>query len=102
MANGTGRAREKKAAAARYQRRLRMLAAVKLTAGCTDCGYSEHASALEFDHLPGFAKRGAVAGNLAKGTLLRLFEEIAKCEVVCSNCHRVRTWRRNHPGEEET
>jgi hypothetical protein len=75
-----------------------MLSFIKTTAGCTDCGYSVHASALDFDHLPGYVKTGPIAGNIARGSLRLLFEEIAKCEVVCANCHRVRTWRRNHPG----
>jgi hypothetical protein len=92
------RSKEKTYAADNYQRRLRMIAAIKLMAGCADCGYDKHPSALDFDHMPGTVKVQAVA-VLARGSLKRLFDEIAKCEVVCANCHRIRTaerdqWRR--------
>ena len=36
-------------------------------------------------------KAGNVAAFLSKGTLDDLRAEIAKCEVVCANCHRIRT-----------
>lgn len=69
--------------------------AIKLTAGCVDCGYSEHACALDFDHIP---ERGAKAFSISSRMSLvitaRLVAEIEKCEVVCSNCHRVRTFKR--------
>lgn len=68
------------------------LAEYKVARGCVDCGYRGHAEALEFDHLPGFAKRADVAALLHRGkTRNQLLEEINKCELVCANCHRVRT-----------
>jgi len=63
---------------------------VKLDRGCTDCGYASHPAALEFDHLPGFMKRYRIA-TMAGMRRSLIDEEIAKCEVVCANCHRVRT-----------
>jgi len=55
---------------------------------CVDCGESDPV-VLEFDHL------GAKSFNIAKGLRDRswdaLIDEIAKCEVVCANCHRRRT-----------
>jgi hypothetical protein len=55
---------------------------------CADCGESDPV-VLEFDHL------GDKAFNIAKGLRDRsweaLVEEIAKCDVVCANCHRRRT-----------
>ncbi|WP_055693381.1 hypothetical protein [Streptomyces prasinopilosus] len=66
---------------------------LKMRLGCVDCGYKEHPAALDFDHLPGHEKRRGISRMLTahRNTLLA---ELAKCEVVCSNCHRIRTWRR--------
>jgi len=67
--------------------------AIKLERGCADCGYNAHAEALDFDHLPGAIKRYEVA-QMGRSGWATIEAEIAKCEVVCSNCHRVRTVRR--------
>jgi hypothetical protein len=68
------------------------VAEIKLATGCTDCGYKEHAEALELDHLPGCEKVTNVASMVAHNwSWERIEAEIAKCEVVCANCHRVRT-----------
>lgn len=64
--------------------------AIKLERGCVDCGYNRYAEALDFDHLPGAEKTKNVA--LMWGfSWEKVLAEIAKCEVVCSNCHRHRT-----------
>ena len=65
----------------------------KMKRGCVDCGYRKHPAALDFDHRPGTTKirdikRGQQLGWAA------LMEEIAKCDVVCANCHRIRTAER--------
>jgi hypothetical protein len=67
---------------------------IKLERGCTDCGYRSHPAALEFDHLPGFVKEYRLATMSAGSTKAKIDAEIAKCEVVCANCHRVRTANR--------
>ena len=67
----------------------------KLSKGCADCGYKGHPAALDFDHLPGTTK----VRDIKRGTQLgwqALMDEIAKCEVVCANCHRIRTFDRRH------
>ncbi len=64
--------------------------AIKLERGCVDCGYNCYAEALDFDHLPGVEKTKNIA--LMWGWAWeKVLAEIAKCEVVCSNCHRHRT-----------
>ncbi len=84
--------------AARQGRREQNQSAVamlKLERGCTDCGYAEHPQALEFDHLGG--KVSEVAKMVGKTTSLEtILAEIDKCEVVCANCHRLRTARRRN------
>ena len=79
---------------ARSRALLAEIQAIKLERGCTDCGYADHPAALEFDHLPGHKKEHRIA-QLANGAKrAKIMAEIAKCEVVCANCHRVRTAER--------
>jgi hypothetical protein len=68
-----------------------MLNRIKLERGCADCGYNAHAVALDFDHT-GAKMKGVSA--LYVHSLETLMAEIAKCEVVCANCHRIRTAQR--------
>ncbi len=64
---------------------------IKLERGCADCGYRVHPAALDFDHLPGSEKQHPVAWLISRNRLEDALAEIEKCEVVCANCHRVRT-----------
>lgn len=65
----------------------------KIEHGCVDCGYAKHPAALDFDHLPGTVKvRDIKSGQQLGWEALQV--EVAKCEVVCSNCHRIRTVER--------
>lgn len=59
---------------------------------CTDCGEPDPV-VLDFDHLPGFEKRFAISRAVGASTRSwkSILAEIAKCEVVCANCHRRRT-----------
>jgi len=59
---------------------------------CVDCGESD-IRVLEFDHVRG--KKRQTVGLLINGgyPLSTILEEIAKCEVVCSNCHKKRTYK---------
>jgi hypothetical protein len=58
---------------------------------CVDCGEAD-AVVLEFDHLRD--KSFDVAQSLPYRSWQSILDEIAKCEVVCANCHRRRTARR--------
>lgn len=66
---------------------------IKVERGCTDCGYDANPVALDFDHLPGAKKLYRVC-TMAGMSRALIDAEIAKCEVVCANCHRVRTANR--------
>lgn len=67
------------------------LAEIKLAAGCADCGYRQHAAALDFDHA-GSEKVANVSALLRRVPWEQVLVEVAKCEVVCANCHRIRTY----------
>lgn len=61
---------------------------------CADCGWIFHPAAMQFDHPPGVTKSGNVGDIRRAHNRLRLLAEIAKCELVCANCHAVRTFIR--------
>jgi hypothetical protein len=75
--------------------------AIKVSVGCADCGYREHPAALDFDHLPGYTKLFGI-GNNPDRSWVSLEAEMAKCEVVCANCHRVRTFNRRLTGRSDS
>jgi hypothetical protein len=66
---------------------------VKTQRGCVDCGYKGHPVALDFDHRPGTVKLSSVAA-LVTCSWDSIIAEIKKCDVVCANCHRIRTYER--------
>ena len=59
---------------------------------CVDCGERDPV-VLEFDHT-GADKEFDIGAKLIHVRWQLILDEIAKCEVVCSNCHRRRTARR--------
>jgi hypothetical protein len=67
---------------------------VKRDKACLDCGIVYPPHVLDFDHVRG-TKHRAVSSLVGRGSsLLVLATEIAKCDLVCSNCHRERTFQR--------
>jgi hypothetical protein len=60
---------------------------------CTDCGQTFDPAAMQWDHLPQFAKVANVSDLARRHNRRMVLEEIEKCELVCANCHAVRTRR---------
>lgn len=90
----------------RYVRNKRSLRAYLLKNPCVDCGQTD-IRVLEFDHVHG--NKSASITNLLKNAApwSSIEAEIAKCEVRCVNCHRIKTgerggwWRHSLQQEEE-
>jgi len=59
---------------------------------CLDCGQSYPYYIMEFDHVYGVKRRNI--SDLTTIASIRL--EIPKCELVCANCHRERTFKRRN------
>ena len=80
---------------AQKQRRRKQLTnwyrSLKSSVACADCG--RHA-AMEWDHLPGSEKVAEVSTLFRRGRMRALRTELAKCELVCANCHAVRSFER--------
>lgn len=62
---------------------------------CMDCGVSYPIFVMDFDHRDPSQKIGCVRTLVKKKSERIIREEIAKCDVVCSNCHRQRTYSSN-------
>ena len=62
-------------------------------APCMDCGGTFPPECMDFDHVRGEKKVKAV-GDLLRCSLVVRLTEIAKCDLVCANCHRIRTRKR--------
>lgn len=61
-----------------------------------DCGQRFHPAAMDFDHRPGEGKLYTISTMKSTARAAGLLEaELAKCDLVCSNCHRVRTYDRS-------
>jgi len=58
---------------------------------CVDCGNTD-VRVLEFDHLRD--KEANISALMNNSSIARMQAEIAKCDVVCANCHRIRTYAR--------
>jgi hypothetical protein len=79
----------------RYEAKIRGRKLAAKDKPCTDCGGRWHPLVMEFDHLPGAEKHMNVGDAHARAMgWERVRAEIAKCEVVCPTCHRIRTLRR--------
>jgi hypothetical protein len=66
---------------------------LKSNTPCMDCKESFPYYVMDFDHVRG-RKQANVSELIVTLSKKRIDLEIAKCEIVCSNCHRVRTHQR--------
>lgn len=56
---------------------------------CSDCGSSYPPESMDFDHITGEKVYGICQMYTCKKE--RILLEVSKCELVCANCHRIRT-----------
>jgi 5-methylcytosine-specific restriction endonuclease McrA len=73
---------------------------VKESSPCTDCGKYFPYYVMHFDHI--FEKSASLA-NLSRAcvSIERLQQEIDNCELVCSNCHAIRTHERKQGDDDD-
>lgn len=57
---------------------------------CADCKKNYPPVCMDFDHVRG--QKIASIGRMYMFSWEKLQEELIKCELVCANCHRIRTW----------
>jgi hypothetical protein len=82
--------------AERRQRLRAFLQAQKVGKVCARCGMDDW-RVLDFHHLDPGAKEGEIAHAVSRNwSERRIAEEIAKCRVLCANCHRIVHWEQQH------
>lgn len=67
--------------------------AIKEASPCKDCGFKYPYYVMQFDHIED-NKVESVHHLVRKRTWAAVEAEIAKCELVCANCHAERTHSR--------
>lgn len=77
----------------RRQRHAELIRQAK-SVPCADCKHEYPFYVMEFDHVKGDKRRHV--SRMATLGLKAILTEIDKCEVVCSNCHKARTWKRKN------
>jgi ribosomal protein L44E len=86
------RRRKRNAKTYRWQKRHRLSRKAQLVlergGRCVDCGYSGSLNALDFHHRDPSSKEFGL-GRFT-GSLARYRTEAEKCDLVCTNCHRLR------------
>jgi hypothetical protein len=92
--NGSSRYIDRKRKNWRVQ--ARMLERLR-AAPCMDCGLRFPPCAMDFDHRDPGSKRAAVSRLIGRAGTTRILDEVAACDIVCANCHRLRTFRRRSP-----
>ena len=75
----------------RIDRTKEYVSKLKSTTPCKDCGIYYPSYVMDFDHQ--HSKEFLVSKAVAEGaSFYKIKKEIEKCEIVCSNCHRIRTY----------
>lgn len=61
---------------------------------CADCNQSFPPYVMDFDHVRG-EKQEIISRLIARGCgVASILKEVEKCDLVCANCHRERTFAR--------
>lgn len=71
------------------------LAEIKEETGCVDCNKKFPYFVLDFDHVRG-KKIENISAMVKWYNYEDILKEIKKCDIVCSNCHRFRTFNRQN------
>lgn len=66
-------------------------------APCADCKIQYPPYVMDFDHVRGTKLFNISVAFANRYPIDKTLAEIAKCDVVCSNCHRIRTHQRGWP-----
>ncbi|MEA2310982.1 MAG: hypothetical protein QOE28_950 [Solirubrobacteraceae bacterium] len=70
-----------------HRRRIKEQLVAEAGGACVICGYAGYAGALQFHHLDPATKRFSLAARGVARSLDKARAEVAKCCLLCANCH---------------
>lgn len=76
----------------RYVQNRAAVDLIKELSPCLDCDQHFDACQMDFDHVRG--EKADTISQMLGGEEAEIVSEIAKCDLVCANCHRIRTYER--------
>ncbi len=82
------RARYNIEAVTRRRKKLKQMAVTLKGGRCQFCGYNKYVGALDFHHIDGRNKKFDLSTRGLTRSWEKIRDEISKCVLVCSNCHR--------------
>ena len=98
--NGCGKPRDKHQSYCRIHNNLmsqraktkwrRIIQRYKRIKGCSHCGFKNE-FALQFDHIDPSSKNLGGHSSITNMGRIRAKEEMAKCRILCANCHAIHT-----------
>lgn len=71
-------------------RKKNFITAYKTASGCAICGFNENPICLDLDHIDPSEKEFSIS-DLPKRSWKVILAEVAKCQVLCALCHRLKT-----------
>lgn len=79
-----------------YQELYSKIYDILCNSSCVDCG-NKDIRVLEFDHKPEYTKTSNISSMVRKqASWESILKEMEKCDVVCCNCHSIRTHTRSN------
>lgn len=76
----------------RKRRNIELVRSLKNNTPCFDCGVQYPYYVMDFDHREPKEKKAIISKLVQGWSIQSLQSEINKCDIVCANCHRKRTF----------
>lgn len=83
-----------------YYKHRNLIQRYKTIYGCSECGYRKHPAAIHFDHLDPKEKTNLIS-YMYDRSLKAIKEEMAKCRLLCANCHAIHSAKQREEGVHE-
>jgi hypothetical protein len=75
------------------RKRLVLVDSLKTGKCCEDCKIEYPPFVMDWHHIDPTQKSFGIGQGRVRHSIKKILEEIAKCVLLCSNCHRIREYK---------